>query len=226
MFFFLHMLLYFFSWNSNFSWWNFDNWKYLSWEISQAISKVSMIDAMLLFSVFAFNPIVCCTLRSKRTPKTFFFSHPEFFFQNRKTVIPNQVVKKVHPWGAGAVENAKNVIFPQKSSYQKNESFYINRPNFVLYFCYTSCVLLHKKTKSTMNVFFVLDICYLHYMLNHTCWKRHLPYWHNYYTPKLKRPKPLRKVFEKSTISRQNYPPNSNGTDPCEKAHLSLGGGV
>ena len=64
----------------------------------------------------------------------------------------------------------------------------------------------------------------LHYMLNHTCWKRHLPYWHNYYTPKLKRPKPLRKVFEKSTISRQNYPPNSNGADPCEKAHLSLGG--
>ena len=62
---------------------------------------------------------------------------------------------------------------------------------------------------------------------------------HNYFTPKLKRHKPLQKLFKKSKISRQNYfywaktwlefckerdPPNSNWTGPCEKVYLSLGG--
>ena len=72
--------------------------------------------------------------------------------------------------------------FLWKSLYQKNESFYINRPNysFVLYFCYKRRVPLQKKTKSTMksmNVFFFWTYVTLHVKSHQFCWKRHLIIW-------------------------------------------------
>ena len=95
------------------------------------------------------------------------FSPTRIFFSKSK----NSWWFLVDSWSGS--ENSTSLGEVMQKMLKKNESFYINRPNypFVLYICYKSRVPLQKKTKSTINVFFFWIYITLHvksHLLNAT----------------------------------------------------------